>query len=213
MAEMIDVFDGNYTKIGVLERDVAHTQGLWHQTFHCWIVGERNDYRFVVLQHRSAAKKNYPNLLDITAAGHLEAGENPLDGIRELKEELGVSINPSHLKRLGIKHDISDEPGGVRNREFAHVFLLHDNRELDAYTLQEDEVAGLVEVEINNGLALFSGEVESIQCNATQVENGQLKTFSRLVSKSDLIPRVDNYYLKIFIMAKLMFEGAPHLSI
>ena len=143
MAEMIDIFDGNYTKLGVLERSAVHNQGLWHQTFHCWIAGERSGYRFVVLQLRSTSKKNYPNMLDITAAGHLETGENPLDGVRELKEELGVSIDTSNLKILGIKHDIADEPNGVHNREFAHVFLLRDDRKLDAYTFKKTKFLDL----------------------------------------------------------------------
>ena len=193
MAEMIDIFDGNHNLLGSLERVVVHQQGLWHQTFHCWIVGKRDGVSFVLLQLRSKNKKNYPDFLDITAAGHLESGEEPLQGVRELEEELGVSIGSGVLTSLGIKHDIADEPNGIRNREFAHVFLLRDDRELTGYRLQEDEVSGLVEVEINEGLRLFSGEVRSIECRATRIEGKECVSSIRTVETRDLIPRVDNY--------------------
>lgn len=213
MPEIIDIFDGNHSLIGQFERVAAHQQGLWHQTFHCWICGKRGDKSFVLLQLRSMSKKNYPNMLDITAAGHLESGESPLGGIRELDEELGVNVHPRNLVSLGIKHDIMDEPGGVRNREFSHVFLLRDDREMEHYRLQESEVSGLVEMQIADGLELFGGQAEKAECNAVRVEDSKISRFSREVRTADLIPRVDSYYLKIFIMADLYLKGYPYLSI
>jgi isopentenyldiphosphate isomerase len=213
MIETIDTFDGNHRRIGTEERLAAHKAGLWHQTFHCWILGERTGHCFVVLQLRSAMKKNYPNMLDITAAGHLAAGETPEQGVREVEEELGVRVDPSRLRSLGIKHDIADEPNGIRNREFAYVFLLRDDRELEQYKLQDDEVSGLVEMSISDGLQLFSGEAESVTCKATRIEGGKVRSFSRAVKSTDMIPRVDSYYFKVFIMAERMLEGARYLSI
>lgn len=213
MKEPIDIFDGNHKHIGVLERSVVHQQGLWHQTFHCWFTGQRESSDFIVLQLRSSAKKSYPNMLDITAAGHLAVGEVPEDGIREIQEELGIDVNPSSLIRLGIKHDIADEPSGLRNREFAHVYLLREDRELTDYRLQEDEVSGLVRMKIQDGLRLFSGEVGSVQCEAVRVIKGSLQKFERDVSVADLIPRVDSYYLKVFYLASRFLAGDKYLAI
>jgi len=213
MAEVIDVFDGNHNHIGSEERVAAHKAGMWHQTFHCWITGERDAARFMLLQLRSPSKKNYPDMLDITAAGHLEAGESPMDGVRELKEELGADATSGTLRYLGIKHDIADEPNGIRNREFAHVFLLRDDRPMEDYKLQEQEVSGLVEVDLEQGLRLFSGEVNQITCPATRAHDGQVSRFEREVRVDDLIPRVDPYYLKIFIQARALLNGERYLSI
>jgi isopentenyldiphosphate isomerase len=213
MTEIIDVFDANHRLLGTEERVAAHKAAQWHQTFHCWIVGVRDSRRFVLLQLRAPGKRSYPDMLDITAAGHLEAGETPMDGLRELKEELGVDPDHSNLRYLGIKHDIADEPGGIHNREFAHVFLLRDDRPLNGYRLQEDEVSGLVEIELKEGLRLFAGEVESINCPATRIVDGVASVFERPVAVTDLIPRVDPYYLKIFIQARNFLDGDPYLSI
>ena len=213
MAELIDVFDGNHKHLGVLERTAVHQQGLWHQTFHCWVVGKHNSQEFVLLQLRSKNKKSYSDMLDITAAGHLEAGESPDDGAREVQEELGVQIGAITLRYLGIKHDIADEPNGLKNREFSHVFLMRDDRKMSEYKLQESEVSGLVHVPISDGLSLFSGEVDEISCQATRIENGETKTFLRSVKVSDLIPRVDSYYLKVFCLARRYLAGDQYLAI
>jgi 8-oxo-dGTP pyrophosphatase MutT (NUDIX family) len=213
VSEIIDVFDGNRVHIGTFERAAAHRQGLWHQTFHCWIVGEDRDGAFVLLQLRSPTKETNPGMLDITAAGHLEAGETPFEGLRELEEELGVQARPEQLVSLGIKHDVADDAGGLRNREFAHVFLLRDDRDLGDYRLAEDEVAGLVKMRVPDGLALFSGGRSSVSCVAVRVDGAEATTFDLDVKATDLVARVDPYYYKIFIMAELFLEGRVHLSI
>ena len=213
MPELIDIFDGNHRHIGEFERVSAHQQGLWHHTFHCWIVGESDGVPFVVLQLRSPTKKNYPDMLDITAAGHLEAGESPEDGIREIEEELGVSVDPANLISLGIKHDVMDEPSGVRNREFAHVFLLRDDRPIGQYRLGEDEVSGLVRMKVEDGLELFAGRIAAADCDAIRISNGKIENSVRRVAIGDLIPRVDPYYRKIFILADLHSKGYRELSI
>ena len=87
MSEQVDIFDGNHVAKGSMERVAAHMAAEWHQTFHCWIVARRNE-DWLLLQLRSPTKRNYPDRLDITAAGHLESGEQPYDGGRELEEEL-----------------------------------------------------------------------------------------------------------------------------
>lgn len=213
MSELIDIFDGNYQHIGAFERVAAHQQCLWHHTFHCWVVADRPSQGAVLFQLRSPAKRSHPDLLDITAAGHLQSGETALDGLRELEEELGVRASSDNLVPLGIKHDVMDEPSGVRNREFAHVYFLRDDRPIEQYRLDEAEVAGLVEVGISDGLALFSGETTSVQARAVRVLSGAQTSFQRDVKVSDMIPRVDQYYLRVFIMAELLLQGHRYLSV
>lgn len=210
--EMLDIFDAQMNHIGVAERNEVHTKGFWHKTFHCWIVRKNEKNGSVIFQIRDKSKDSAPNKLDITAAGHLQAGEQPKDGLRELREELGVNIDYSLLKFLGIRITASENKGKI-NKEFAHVYMFQDDRPLENYTLQDNEVSGLVEISIADGLKLCAGEISSIKCPV-------LRRFDKkaVISFEDIkfeyfIPRIDSYYYKIFIMAERLLNSNPYICI
>src|ERR1035437_3521295 len=160
-AEYLDIFDDNMKHIGTALRGDVHAKGLWHQTFHCWIVRRDGSKRFVLFQRRGPDKKLYPNALDITAAGHLLAGESPIDGIRELTEELGIPASASDLVPMGVRTDVAII-GSVTNREFCHTYMLESNLEPRDYSLQQAELSGLVEMDLGLGLELFSGACAAV---------------------------------------------------
>lgn len=212
--EMIKTFNGNHIHVGEAERSVAHAKGLWHETFHCWFVAELGGVPCVLVQLRSPLKESYPNLLDVTAAGHLESHEEPLDGVREVKEELGIEINLDHLTHLGIKIEVQDEPGGLLNREFSHVFLYQDDRPLDRYVLQKEEVSALIAIPVGEGLALLFDEQQSVTCEGiTFGDDDAPVTFHPSVTRKDFVPLVDGYYQRVFTLADLYFRGYRYLSI
>ena len=36
--ELIDIFDEDMNLLGTAMKSQAHREGLWHKTFHCWLV-------------------------------------------------------------------------------------------------------------------------------------------------------------------------------
>src|ERR671917_2909119 len=141
MDEMVDVLDERGEKTGeVAWKSEAHRAGLRHRCFHCWILDPRGPYLFVQL--RSAGKDTWPDLLDVTAAGHLRAGEETLDGLREVEEELGLSVRPEELLPLGTRRVEAEIPAGL-DREFHDVFLLVRSLRPEELRLQEEEVAAV----------------------------------------------------------------------
>lgn len=45
----------------------------------------------ILVQKHDAGKKHFPNKYDIPSAGHVHAGEKPIEAyVRETKEELGI---------------------------------------------------------------------------------------------------------------------------
>lgn len=210
--EVVKIFDYMYNFLGTEDRDIAHRDGLWHETFHCWLIRKRAGKIYVLFQKRAATKKSYPNMLDIPAAGHLHADETKEDGIRELEEELGVKSSTANMRYLGVRIEIV-ETEKLYNKEFQHVYLLEDDTPLAKYKLQEQEVSGLVEVELNEGLRLLYGEIDSLPCKSAFLENGVLKEEPYILHNSDFIARPDGYYKKIFIMAQRYFAGEKYLSI
>ena len=156
--EYLDIYDANFNHIGTEDRNKVHERGLWHQTIHCWIIRPNGK---IVVQMRGANILSHPNTLDISAAGHLRAGEKLKDCVREVKEEIGIDIEFDALTYLGYFRRTSDSVRDGQpnhNREFTHVFFVKDETPLREYQLQKDEVDGIYEMDIDKALALFFGE-------------------------------------------------------
>ncbi len=212
ITETLDYLNDNRQIIGKASREEIHQKGLWHQTFHCWIIGFENEQPYLLFQRRSLHKENHPGLYDISAAGHLLTGESPQDGLRELKEELGISVEWEELISLGTKVDVS-EVNGQLNREFCHTFFLENRFTKIDFKLQCSEVMGLMQLFLPAAYDLFSGAKPSVDAKVYE-SDAEGKLFPPHRGKIDLsmiLPHPD--YLKICIMAERYFEGKPFLAI
>ena len=116
MDEKIDILDELGEKTGrVAWKSEAHRDGLWHRCFHLWIVdpGDASEGPSLFVQRRALGKETWPNRLDVTAAGHLMAGESGLDGLRELEEELGLLVGTNEVTSLGTRRNELAIPAGM----------------------------------------------------------------------------------------------------
>ncbi|WP_060204811.1 NUDIX hydrolase [Sporosarcina koreensis] len=178
MTELLKVFDENYKYVREETRETIHKKGLWHETFHCWLMNETT----VFIQKRSATKKDFPSLYDITAAGHLLADEEVMDGVREVEEELGIQVDLSKLKRTGVVRDVIKLPAFI-DKEFANVFLYQSTFAPEDFTLQQEEVESIHAVSIRDLQALFKGDAENVVC----AEGNQ-------IGLSDFVPHETEYF-------------------
>lgn len=211
--EMLDVVDDMGRHLCVKSREAVHLDGDWHRVFHCQIVAERAGRSVAVLQRRAAAKAAFPRKLDISAAGHLAAGERPTDGVRELEEELGVAVDPEALVHLGVRRLVDDSGEGTLNRELTSVFLLRDSRPLDAYVLERSEVDSLVDVPIDELLALLSGEVAAITVEGVAAAgSADAHPITDEITIDDLVPGGD-YWITLMVMAQRFLAGQGPLAI
>lgn len=210
--ERIDYFDENYQKLGVTTKPEARANGYWVHSFHCWILytGEKPSLYF---QKRSTTKALFPNLLDISAAGHLRSGETVADGVREITEEVGLKVTVDQLISLGIKFDLAKLPG-IINRQFCHVFLYPTSSLISDLVLDKSELDGMVSISLQDGLSLFSAAVNSVEVDGVEKDpEGKWRKIKKVIGKGDFIPRVDPYYYKMFINADLFMKGYKYLSI
>lgn len=142
MDELIDILDeqGNHTGKTCLKSE-AHKHGYFHNTVHIWIY---TDDEKILLQKRASTKKVFPNLWDISVAGHIGAGEEiETAAIREIEEEIGFIVTKKQLIKIGNrKHQVS-HANGIIDNEFHHVFATQLTVPLSSLTIQESEVAGI----------------------------------------------------------------------
>lgn len=207
MSELFDIFDEALNPIGVKSRDLVHRDGDWHQVFHCWVIGrEANGAPYLILQKRKEYL-DYPNKIDISAAGHLQAGESVRDGLRELEEELGLRAAFEDLIPLGRRVGIN-RIGAFVDRQICHVFLHECDQALEEYQYQRAEIAGLLKLWIDDAMRLLSGEVSSVKAASVGLGSDCIT-----VTRDDFIPSVDNYVMKILVLARRYFDGESELWI
>lgn len=194
---MLKIFDENMKEIGVAPRDKVHKFGFWHETFHCWFVNREEGVDYLYFQLRSETKKDYPNLLDISAAGHLLAHETILDGIREVKEELGIVVSFDALISLGvIKYCVVME--NFIDKELANAFLYRSKHTFDDYELQVEEVSGIVRAEFDSFYELWFGNRQKIMIEGFELnQDGSRSSVKKYVSKNSFVPHEDDYYERI----------------
>ncbi|MCP1136319.1 NUDIX domain-containing protein [Paenibacillus polysaccharolyticus] len=189
--ERFDIYDDQQQWIGTAPRNEVHAKGYWHRSFHCWIVRDEGDKRMVLFQRRRDIKDTFPGYYDITAAGHLVAGEQLQDAHRELEEELGVHTSFDALTYLfTATQQLQGEVRGIPflDREFSAVYGLCLNQPLESYVLQASEVDSLYEAPLDDLLALFRQEKDTVQASGVRA---QQRTFVQ-EGKALSTPSLDN---------------------
>lgn len=195
--ELLKIFDDEQKHIGNATREEVHRLGLWHEAFHCWIVSREGNTDYIYLQLRSPMKKDYPNLLDITAAGHILAHESVLDGVREIKEELGIEVSTQELEFLGVL-DYCVEKDHFIDKELANIFLYKSNPSFKDFQLQTEEVSGLFKTGFYDFYRLWSGKLDKIHITGFVVdESGKITDTSNSVNRDHFVPHALSYYQDI----------------
>lgn len=203
--ELIDIYDENMNHLGTAMKSQAHREGLWHRVFHCWIVNK--DSQKVWLQLRGKDKMIYPDMLDVSAAGHLHSGEKPKDGIREIEEELGLTVNVDKLTKLFTRLSVQED-SGLCNREFCSTYVLAADKNIEDVKMQPEEVDGVYEADIDDIINLMKGKVEFVTLVGYRrnQDNSYTKEV-RAAALKNFLPHGKDYYIKVMETLKRYCEG------
>ena len=192
--EMLKIFNEDRTHIGEATREDVHRLGHWHEVFHCWFVSREDEVDYLYLQHRCAGKKDYPDLLDITAAGHLLADETVHDGVREIKEEIGITVPFDELISLGVIEDCATMENFI-DKELVHLFLYKSTNPLSDFVLQKEEVSGIVKVKLDDFEMLWFGPLEEVHIQGFEINHlGKRVTVDQYVGRDQFVPHELSYY-------------------
>ena len=149
MKEYLDIVDENGQPTGeIVDRETAHAKGILHRTSHVWIARKREGKVQILLQKRAKHKSSFPGCYDISSAGHIPAGDSyEVSAMRELEEELGVKADEKELIYCGDRKVIWDDVffgKEFHDRQISRVFLLWLDRKESDFTIQEEEVDGVL---------------------------------------------------------------------
>ena len=141
MEEKFDVLTetGEYAN-RIESRENCHKYGFWHKAVAMFMINSKGQ---VLLQKRSANKKLWPNMWDMTAGGHVLAGEFGFEAIiREIQEELGIEINKNDILFIGSAVSTNIK-GDIINRHFNEYYIINKDVDEKTLNLQIEEVADI----------------------------------------------------------------------
>jgi len=147
--ERIDIVTktGKYTARSAQKSEI-HAKGYYHNTVHIWFYTNNGK---VLLQQRAKTKLICPLLWDVSVAGHIDAGETLTNGaIREIKEEIGLSISKNDLHKIGVFECFNTYDNGIIDNEFHHTYIAELKVNLSDLKPQKEEVEDLKLVSIQH---------------------------------------------------------------
>lgn len=143
--EIFDIVDDKGYPTGEkVARSKAHEDGIRHRTAHIWVLRENGDKTEVLLQKRAMNKDSFPGRYDTSSAGHIQAGDEPIESaIRELSEELGINAKPDELTFAGtftIQYEKEFHGKMFNDNEIAFVYIYEEDVDIDKLSIQKEEL-------------------------------------------------------------------------
>jgi isopentenyldiphosphate isomerase len=202
-SELVDVLDEDGHPARRVERGVAHRDGLWHRSLHCWLVTGEGA---ILVQRRSADRAHWPGQLDISAAGHVLAGEPWRAALREAREELGLTLTDVEVIDAGERREVLRAPG-MLDRELVRTVFARSDQPLEEYRLGP-EVAALIAIGLDDADALFAADRSTVRCPATSAGGTGIVS----VTATEFVARPSDYYRAVVDRARRVLAGATTLG-
>jgi len=154
----------------------AHKKGLFHASTHIWIFNNNNNNnKEVLIQKRASNKDTFPNLWDVSVAGHISAGEKPIiAAIREVQEEIGLSIKQHNLDYLGTSKKRIEHDKEFIDYELHHIYMCKIDFDIKSLKIQTEEVSEIKSIELKSLIVAVNS------------------------NKYNFVPHGNNYYKFIF---------------
>lgn len=152
MEEIFDIYSRKGQYLGSATKTECHSSKatFYHKPVWLWIINSKNE---ILIQKHAKNKKAFPNLWDMSCAGHVRANETSIDGaIREVFEELGIKTNINDYEF--ITEYIYD-----KGMEIAQVYLLKLDVNKENFILNSDEVETVKWVSYDDFIKIFYSDL------------------------------------------------------
>lgn len=171
----------------------AIEDGDWLSVFAIWLYKQADDGVYLLFQERSKNATVSPGKLDISAAGHYNAGETGLDGLRELQEELGIMPDAADCHDFGRHINSYLDTSGRTRRAVLSTYVCEFKGQDSDFVLDEREVPGAYWVPLAAFLDLYHGKRQQIDIEGfTHTGEHQART----ATMDDFLYNVDDYHFR-----------------
>ena len=154
--ELVDVVNNNGDYTGeVLDRDTVRNLKLKHWEVLVFIINSKGQ---MLLQKRSSNKKYNPNKLAPLAGGVIH-GESVEDAaLREVREELGVSLTMNDLNIL------------VENADLTRIYYIVLNMKENEFVIQKEELDSVKWYDIDDVIGMIKNHDENITIKENRLD-------------------------------------------
>jgi len=197
--EVLEVFDPDGRPTGQAKaRGRIHLDGDWHLAFFCWIARSGPAGVELVLQKRSDGKDVFPSRFDASAAGHVRFGESRTEMLREVREELGLTVSESDLLALPRHRQEHVHANGIVDREHHDLNLLRCDLPLSAYAPSQLEVSGLAPVPAAALADLAEGLRDEVETELVEhLADGSFCVTPLRLRREHLVPYERGYHRRL----------------
>ena len=164
---MLKVYDKKMKPLYNEDKKNVHREALWHKVVTGILFNK--EYKTIYFQ-TIYPKESYgfdrPDYIDFSVGGHVEDEETVKQALyREAKEEINLDVLNYHF--LGIRICDCDPAPTYKIREFQFFYGLETENKLKDmdFTGSDAEVKSVIEVNINDFLALLLGENNEVTAN------------------------------------------------
>ena len=178
MDEFIDILNDTGEVSGkTCLKSEAHKKGLLHASVHIWMYDSNKN---VLIQQRAIDKDVFPNLWDISVAGHISAGEHPLNAaVREIAEEIGLHIHETRLQFIGTWKKKVEHSTTLIDNELHHIYMCEIDIDISTLKIQKEEVASIKTISITDLITEVHSEKNNFVPHGTDYYNFVLNTIKK----------------------------------
>lgn len=139
--ELIDIINDDLSFVKTCLKSKAHKYGWLHASVHIWFYTNNGQ---VLVQKRSKTKTVFPNLWDVSVAGHIGSGEKSVTAaIREINEEIGLIVSEKDLKYIGVFRESHQHQDEFIDNEIHHIYINELKVDINSLIIQQEELSAI----------------------------------------------------------------------
>ena len=144
--ELIDILNDDLSLKKTVFKSDAHKNGWLHSCIHVWFYTHDGQ---LLIQKRSPDKETFPDLWDVSVAGHVGSSEPKIDAaIRETAEEIGITITADDLEYIGKFTERHIHNPDFIDNEVHTVYVCKLKADINHLIIQEEELSEIKLIDI-----------------------------------------------------------------